>query len=62
MERESLVKSGQNIRTKQQLFNLIDEMGLFDEKEDKLHACDFTIAQLQKIWNERSDKIVDGGR
>ena len=33
-----------------------------DEKEDKLHACDFTIAQLQKIWNERSDKIVDGGR
>lgn len=62
MERESLVKCGQNIRTKQQLFNLIDEMGLFNEEEDKLHANDFTIAQLQKIWNERGGNIQDGGR
>lgn len=52
----------ENIKTKGQLFDLIRTMGLFTDEEEEMPERKFTIAQLQKIWNERSDKIVDGGR
>lgn len=59
---ENLVNCGQNIKTKGQLFDLIRTTGLFTDEEEEMPERKFTIAQLQKIWNERCDKIVDGGR
>ena len=59
---ENLVNCGQNIKTKGQLFDLIRIMGLFTDEEEEMPERKFTIAHLQKIWNERNDKIVDGGR
>lgn len=59
---ENLINAGMSIKTKGQLFDLIRTMGLFTDEEEQIPERKYTIAQLQKIWNERSNKIVDGGR